>query len=90
MTKTWKPIVAGILELILCLVGVGYLIAASVGYKSLLALVWLPLAILPLVGGVCALRRRMWWVAFIVSVLSFPFGLPAIILLALSKQEFKS
>ena len=89
MKRTWKPTVGGIIDIAVGVLTVGYLIAASVGYKSLLPFVFLPFAIPPLVGGVCALRRRVWWLALAGSILAFPLGLVSLILIALSKEEFK-
>ena len=74
MRKTWKPTVAGILDVISSVGFLGYIIAAYFGYedKSFLAFTWLPLTIPALVGGICALRRRIWWLALAGSVLSLP------------------
>jgi hypothetical protein len=90
MKHTWKPTITGILDIFGGIAFLGYLIAASVGYNSWLALVWLPLAIPPLVAGFCALRRRIWWLALAGSIfLAIPLGLVSVILIALSKEEFK-
>ncbi len=89
MKRTWKPTVAGIIDVTVGLLGIGFLIVASIWYKSVLPLVLLPFSIPPLVGGVCALRRRVWWLTLVGSILVFPIGIVSLILIALSKEEFK-
>lgn len=46
-----------------------------------------------LVGGICALQRKYWGLALagsIVAVLGFPLlGIPALVLVALSREEFE-
>jgi hypothetical protein len=89
MNRTWKPTVAGIINIAIGVIVIGYLIASSIGYNSLYGLVFLPLAIPPLVSGICALLRKVWWLALVGSFLSFPPGLISFILIILSYQEFK-
>lgn len=89
MKRTWKPTVAGILDIILGVGLLGGLIAEYFEYESLLVFVWLPLVILPLVGSVYALRRRIWWRALVGSILALPpIDLVPFILIVLSKEEF--
>ena len=52
-------------------------------------------SILAIIGGIYAIKRKHWWIALVgaaFSLLCFPmiFGLTAIILVAISKNEFKT
>ncbi len=47
--------------------------------------------ILAVIGGICALLRRLWTLALIGSicaVIGYAIGLPAVLLVLLSKKEF--
>ncbi|MFA5761521.1 MAG: hypothetical protein WCX07_00740 [Dehalococcoidales bacterium] len=52
-------------------------------------------SILAITGGIYAIKRKNWWIAFIgvaASILCFPamiLGIVAIVMLAISKKEFK-
>jgi hypothetical protein len=111
MQKTWKPLTAGILDLI---AGAGTLIACLiilVAGGGLAAFMpkevpaWIPvflivfsiiygiLAVISIIGGVFAIRRKIWGWALAGSITavfsSFSiFGIAAIVLVALSKNEF--
>ena len=116
MEKTWKPTVAGILDIVagaLSLVGitfafVGTLMLAAMGGADLpmgipanLILVVVVMVaifvifadILAIVGGTYALRRKKWGLALAGSIAAFfgssPLGIAAIVLTALSKNEFE-
>ena len=67
----------------------------------ILALFWIPFTIVALAGGICAFRRKMWRLAFNGSIsaalvgfvimmpyASFLLGIPAIIFIKMSKEEF--
>jgi len=113
MGKTWKPMVAGILDIISGAVGfiavAGLIIAIGItgGFyipgteyipkfvPSLLTGIAVPLAIfsiLSLVGGIYALRRKIWGLALAGSIATVLFsqllGILAIIFIALSEEEF--
>jgi hypothetical protein len=49
--------------------------------------------VLALIGGIYAVQRKKWWVALVGSIAAFlsstPLGIAAIILTALSKDEFE-
>ncbi len=53
-------------------------------------------SILAIVGGVCALKRRLWGLAMagaicaILTVLAWALGVASVVLLMLSKREFDS
>jgi len=121
MEKTWKPVVAGILDIISgipSLIGVLYMIIAIVVTGSaalhipgmvipgmpaipefvpiILSIIAGALAfvgILAIVGGIFALQRKNWGLALAGSIAAFlPWsllGIAAIILTALSKNEFE-
>ena len=50
------------------------------------------IAMLPIIGGICALIRKHWRLAFIGSIASLIFwllGIPALVLIVISKDEFR-
>jgi len=89
--QTWKPTAAGSLTISAGVLG---LIAGTVliGRSPLfmVGLVAIMISIVAVAGGLCALKRRAWGLALAGSICSVPcwLGIPAIILIALSKQEF--
>jgi hypothetical protein len=105
MEKTWKPTTAGILALIAGALEViiGLLFAAGVGVLGgILGMGWLSVIFAPLiifgiiaiVGGIYALRRRIWGLALAGSICAligpwFLLGILAIIFVSLGKREFK-
>ncbi len=84
MNKTWKPVTAGILDIIAgaagLILGFGFMIGgALVGFvtqlpmwlNTLIPLVSIPLIILGLIdiaGGICALMRKVWGLALAGSI----------------------
>jgi len=108
-TITWKPVVAGILDIvvgiiILCMLlifGIAPMIVAPVGggisrfNVSVLFLVMPGIIIssLDIIGGIFAIRRRRWRWALAGSITAAisptPLGIIAIILILLSRNEFK-
>jgi hypothetical protein len=105
MEKTWKPTVAGVLAIIAGALGViiGVLFAGGVGVlggifgMGWLSVIFAPLIILgiiAIVGGICALGRRIWGLALAGSICAligpwFLLGILAIIFVSLGKREFK-
>ena len=108
MEKTWKPPTAGILSIIAGVFGLlGAIIVGVIGgtigglelipgVGMLLAAIEIPLiiiAIIAIVGGIYALKRRIWGLALagaICSLLSVWFlGIPAIIFVILGKGGFE-
>ena len=82
---------AGILAIIAGVVGIGWGIIVSAGF--------IVLGIVALIGGICALRRRLWGLALagaICAAVLHPYigrtalflGVPAVILVSLGKREF--
>jgi hypothetical protein len=104
MEKTWKPTTAGILCIIAGAIGVmtGIVVAVvgSIGWFF-----WTPwfsaigapiiiLGIIAIVGGSCALRRRVWGLALAGSICALLgplaiLGILAIIFVSLGKGEFE-
>jgi len=86
MNKTWKPVTAGILDIVAgegaLILGFGLLIGGSmVGFvtqmpmwlNTLIPIISIPLIILGLIdiaGGICALMRKVWGLALIGSITS--------------------
>jgi hypothetical protein len=105
MEKTWKPTVAGILAIIAgaLQVIVGAIFAIGVGFGGgIIGMGWLSAIFAPLiifgiiaiVGGIYALRRKIWGLALAGSICAligpwFILGILAIIFVALGKGEFK-
>ena len=117
--KTWKPTVAGILDIVagaggvivwaLIIVGVfAFLVASGTSgamhlpvlqsklipvLLSVLAIPFMLLSVLSIVGGVFALKRKIWGLALggsIAALLcSTVLGVVSIIFIALSKDEFE-
>ncbi|HEY78288.1 MAG TPA: hypothetical protein G4O09_04165 [Dehalococcoidia bacterium] len=119
VTKTWKPTVAGVLNIVAgvsSLLGVLGVIVAIIfvgsgplfwdsfpglgpltvgfleGVLVITAVFLAVVGILPLLGGIYAVQRRKWGLALAGSIAaifgSTPLGIAAVILLALSKDEF--
>jgi hypothetical protein len=105
MEKTWKPTVAGILAIIAGALQVifGAIFAIGVGFGGgIIGMGWLSAIFAPLiifgiiaiVGGIYALRRKIWGLALAGSICAligpwFILGILAIIFIALGKGEFK-
>jgi hypothetical protein len=105
MEKTWKPTVAGVLTIIAGVLEaiIGLLFAAGIGIlggvvgMGWLSIIFAPLiifGIIAIVGGVCALRRRIWGLALAGSICAligpwFLLGILAIIFVSLGKREFE-
>ena len=89
--QTWKPtaagtltISAGVLGLIVGIVLIGRSPLFTMGLLAIM------ISIVAVAGGLCALKRRVWGLALAGSICSVFcwLGIPAIIFIALSKQEF--
>ena len=102
--RTWKPTVAGILTIIagsfnliagIVVAAVGEMVGPLVGFLGFGAFgaPLIALGIVSIVGGVFALQRRGWGMALAGTICSLPalwiLAIPAIVFIALSKQEFK-
>jgi hypothetical protein len=105
--KTWKPTVTGILNIVVGALGlvsvVGILIALLFVYTytevDLVTVILIVcavysgvLGVLSLVGGIYALQRQKWGLAFVGSIaavlLITPIGVLSIIFISLSQDEF--
>jgi RNA polymerase subunit RPABC4/transcription elongation factor Spt4 len=106
--STWMPLTAGILDLvagvpaliigILVAAGLGALgwISGIAGVGVIMAVMGVPLiifAIIAIVGGVFALRKRIWGLALAGSIFALfcacILGIPAIVFIAMGKGEFQ-
>ena len=97
--KTRKPTVAGILDIISAVFvlgqGFGCLLQWHLVEARIYFLIIVIAGILAIVGGIYAIRRRMWGLALAgsicatLSLLTFYLGILAIILTAQSKNEFE-
>ena len=107
MERTWKPTTAGILSIIAgaiqAIVGIVVRViggsvaglAAIPGLGSIFGAIAIPLIILgivAIVGGVYALKRRLWGLALAGSICAligpWLLGLLAIIFVSIGKKEF--
>ena len=107
MGKTWKPtvggilaIIAGAINVIFCIVVVvfGKTIGAFFGFGvvwewSTFAIPLITLGTIAIVGGIFALKRKIWWPALvgaICAIIGPPgiLGILAIIFIVLGKREF--
>ncbi len=104
MQETWKPTAAGILCIIAGVIGViiGIVIAVVGGIGWFFGMPWfsaigapiIVLGIIAIVGGSCALRRKIWGLALAGSICALlgPWailGILAIIFVSLGKGEFE-
>jgi len=119
MKKTWKPVMAGILDIasgiIVMFISIYLLILSQLfllihknlnvdttvinidqikGYiekYEIFPIIFVLLGIIPIIGGVYALQRRIWSFALTGAIFSmlFPFfGLPSLIITWRAKNEF--
>jgi hypothetical protein len=98
MKTTWKPIAAGVLDIILgcCTLIGGFLFY---NFMSVVGAGWEVFAfpavagIVAIVGGIYAMQRKIWWLALVGSIAALlPFwflGVASLILIALSRDEFE-
>ena len=107
MERTWKPVTGGILSIIAGAIGViGGIIGACfraaygphfpgmVGFGyAVMAIPLIILGAVAIVGGIYALKRKIWGLALAGSICSFfcvwILGIPAIVFIAIGKNEFK-
>ena len=108
MEKTWKPTTAGILCIVagaiqfICGLVAGIIggsvagLAAVPGLGTIVAAIAIPilvLGIISIIGGIYALKRRLWGLALAGSITSligpWLLGILAIIFLIMGKSEFK-
>ena len=103
MQKTWKPIVAGVLNIV-CSIIHFFFIASFLScvsnftgrppdaYALSIAIVAALFVCLEYTGGIYALARKRWGLALAGSIVAtsflWPLGIPAIVFTVLSKNEF--
>lgn len=93
LVTTKRPIAAGILSIIAGVIGliIGLIIGGLGDLGEIMAIFW-PLGVVAIFGGIFAISRRLWRLALagaICSLVVFPLGIPAIILISMSRREFK-
>lgn len=109
MEKTWRPLTAGVLNIIagVAILFVCFWLALAGGITSVVGDVpqWVPvllfalaipfalMSILAVIGGIYAIKRKVWGLALAGSIASFfcffVMGAIAIILVAISRSEFQ-
>ena len=104
MEKTWKPTTAGILAIVAGVFQVilGTVIAViggiggaffGMGWMSAIGAPLIVLGIVAIVGGIYAVRRKIWGLAIAGSICAligpWMFGIPSIIFVILGKGEFE-
>jgi hypothetical protein len=108
MEKTWKPTTAGILAIVAgagqVISGIIFGVIGGIagGLKGIPGMAWISgavaipmviLGIVAIVGGIYALKRRIWGLALAGSICAavgpWILGIPAIIFVALGKDEFE-
>ena len=105
MLRIWKSMAAGIMSIIAGMIGIGGGAIVSLmgdfvsesggllGFEPF-GVPTIILGIVAVVGGVFALRRRVWWLAITGAIFAIPcmpvLGTLAIIFVALADQEFVS
>jgi hypothetical protein len=108
MEKTWKPtvggilaIIAGAISVIFCIVVVvfGRIIGAFFGFEvvwgwSTFAIPLIILGTIAIVGGIFALKRKIWWLALVGAICAIIgpagiLGILAIIFVIMGKGEFR-
>ena len=105
MEKTWKPTAAGIIAIVAGALGVilGIAVAvfgsigggfAGMGWLGAIGAPVIVLGIVAILGGIYALRRRIWGLALAGSICAligpwFILGILAIVFVSLGKREFE-
>jgi hypothetical protein len=89
--QTWKPTIGGSLTIAAGVLGlIGGIVLVTISPLFMVGLVAIIIGVVAVAGGLCALKRRAWGLALAGSICSIWcwVGIPAIIFIALSKQEF--
>ena len=105
MLRVWKSLTAGIMSIIAGMIGIGGGAIVSLmgdfvsesggifGFEPF-GVPTIILGIVAVVGGIFALRRRIWWLAVSGAIFAIPcmpvLGTLAIIFIALADHEFEA
>jgi hypothetical protein len=112
MEKTWKPMVAGILDIVtgafalLSVIGlvIGIVVIGSdvvgpgvpdfvITILWILAIPFLIIGVLAIIGGIYSIQRKKWGMALAGTVATIVYwffvGIPAIVFISQSKDEFE-
>jgi len=80
MKRTWKTVTAGIVGLVVgipvTLLYPVYLLITSLSgqHVNISALLILLIGLPAIIGGILALRRKIWWLTLVAMILSIPAG----------------
>ena len=96
MEKTWKPMTAGILSIVGGCAGIGMAsTVAWIPFVGLIAAPFIACGVVAIIGGIYALRRRIWVLALTGAILAIPLipvgtvlGILATVWLSHSRKEF--
>jgi len=102
MEKTWKPEAAGVLSIIAGALAIRNGVEAAIGISTSQWPGWLGIGtidpwliasgVVAVIGGIYAIRRKIWPLALAGAILAFPgmwlFGLLALIWIAQRRKEF--
>ena len=105
MLRSWKSVTAGVMSIIAGIIGIGGGAIVSLmgdfvsesggifGFEPF-GVPTIILGIVAVVGGIFALRRRVWWLAVVGAIFAMPcmpvLGTLSIIFVTLADQEFVS
>ena len=99
VSKTWKPITAGIFDLLsspfVLSQALGGALQGHLVIGQIAMWVFTILGITAIVGGIFAIRRKIWGLALAgsicasISLFTWYLGIAAIVLTLLAKKEFK-
>ena len=100
MKTTWKPTVAGVLDIVCGCFGIIFGLFVTWWAGAMMgSFQWgggqfpIVLGIVAIAGGICALQRKVWWLALVGSIAALlPFwflGIASLILIVLAREEFE-
>jgi hypothetical protein len=89
--QTWKPTIAGALTISAGAIGLVFgLVFVTRPPLFVVGLPTIIISIVAVAGGICAAARKAWGLALAGSICAVPLwlGIPAIVFVVLSRQEF--
>ena len=97
-SHTWKPMVAGTLDIIAgvigMILGIGFAVGSEFSQDIGIGVALFAFGLIAGIGGLCALRRRAWGLALTGAIFALwsgfgILGILAIVWTAMSRQEFE-